>query len=143
MSITYWASCLGAIHLGASVVFADVDPDTLTLDPKSFEAHITPRTKAVVPVHVYGQPCDMDPIMAIARKHGIKVIEDVSHAQGGLYKGRKLGTIGDCGAMSLMTGKSFAIGEGGMFVTDDKELYRRVVRWGQYVGGGGVLIIVG
>ncbi len=131
-SITYWASCLGAIHLGASVVFADVDPDTLTLDPKSFEAHITPRTKAVVPVHVYGQPCDMDPIMAIARKHGIKVIEDVSHAQGGLYKGRKLGTIGDCGAMSLMTGKSFAIGEGGMFVTDDKELYRRVVRWGQY-----------
>jgi dTDP-4-amino-4,6-dideoxygalactose transaminase len=74
----------------------------------------------------------MDPIMAIARKHGIKVIEDVSHAQGGLYKGRKLGTIGDCGAMSLMTGKSFAIGEGGMFVTNDKELYRRVVRWGQY-----------
>ena len=131
-SITYWASCLGAIHLGASVVFADIDPKTLTLDPKSFEAHITPRTKAVVPVHVYGQPCDMDPIMAIARKHGIKVVEDVSHAQGGLYKGRKLGTIGDCGAMSLMTGKSFAIGEGGMFVTDDKELYRRVVRWGQY-----------
>ena len=131
-SITFWASCLGAIHLGASVVFADVDPDTLTLDPKSFEAHITPRTKAVVPVHVYGQPCDMDPIMAIARKNGIKVVEDVSHAQGGLYKGRKLGTIGDCGAMSLMTGKSFAIGEGGMFVTDDKELYRRVVRWGQY-----------
>ena len=131
-SITYWASCLGAIHLGASVVFADVKADDLTLDPASFEAHITPRTKAVVPVHVYGQPCDMDPIMAIAKKHGIKVVEDVSHAQGGLYKGRKLGTIGDCGAMSLMTGKSFAIGEGGMFVTDDKELYRRVVRWGQY-----------
>ncbi len=131
-SITYWASCLGAIHLGASVVFADINPDTLTLDPASFEAHITPRTKAVVPVHVYGQPCDMDPIMAIAKKHGIKVVEDVSHAQGGLYKGRKLGTIGDCGAMSLMTGKSFAIGEGGMFVTNDRELYRRVVRWGQY-----------
>ena len=131
-SITYWASCLGAIHLGATVVFADVEPDTLTLDPKSFEAHITPRTKAVVPVHVYGQPCDMDPIMAIARKHGIKVVEDVSHAQGGLYKGRKLGTIGDCGAMSLMSGKSFAIGEGGMLVTNDKEIYRRVVRWGQY-----------
>ena len=131
-SITYWASCLGAIHLGATVVFADVEPDTLTLDPKSFEAHITPRTKAVVPVHIYGQPCDMDPIMAIAKKHGIKVVEDVSHAQGGLYKGRKLGTIGDCGAMSLMSGKSFAIGEGGMLVTDNHELYRRVVRWGQY-----------
>ena len=68
----------------------------------------------------------------IAKKHGIKVVEDVSHAQGGLYKGRKLGTIGDCGAMSLMTGKSFAIGEGGMLVTNDRELYRRVVRWGQY-----------
>ena len=131
-SITYWASCLGAIHLGATVVFADVKPEDLTLDPKSFEAHITPRTKAVVPVHLYGSPCDMDEIMAIAKKHGIRVIEDVSHAQGGLYKGRKLGTIGDCGAMSLMTGKSFAIGEGGMFVTDDLELYRRVVRWGQY-----------
>jgi dTDP-4-amino-4,6-dideoxygalactose transaminase len=110
-SITYWASCLGAIHLGATVVFADVDPVTLTLDPKSFQEHITPRTKAVVPVHVYGQPCDMDPIMEIARKHGIKVVEDVSHAQGGLYKGRKLGTIGDCGAMSLMSVKSFSIGE--------------------------------
>ena len=131
-SITYWASCLGAIHLGATVVFADVKADDLTLDPKSFEAHITSRTKAVVPVHVYGAPCDMDPIMEIARKHGIKVVEDVSHAQGGLYKGRKLGTIGDCGAMSLMTGKSFAIGEGGMYVSNDRELYRRVVRWGQY-----------
>ena len=131
-SITYWASCLGAIHLGASVVFCDVSPVDLTADPKSIEAHITPRTKAIVVVHVYGSPCDMDPIMAIARKHGIKVIEDVSHAQGGLYKGRRLGTIGDCGCMSLMTGKSFAIGEGGMLVTDDWEIYRRVVRWGQY-----------
>ena len=99
-------------------MFADVKADDLTLDPASFEAHITPRTKAVVPVHLYGEPCDMDPIMAIAKKHGIKVVEDVSHAQGGLYKGRKLGTIGDCGAMSLMTGKSFAIGEGGMLVTN-------------------------
>lgn len=131
-SITFWASCLGAIHLGATVVFCDVKADDLTMDPASFEAHITPRTKAVVPVHVYGQPCDMDAIMDIARKHGIKVVEDVSHAQGGFYKGRRLGTIGDCGAMSLMTNKSFAIGEGGMFVTDDRELYRRVVRWGQY-----------
>lgn len=131
-SITYWASCMGAIHLGANVVFCDVKADDCTMDPASFEAHITPRTKAVVVVHAYAQPCDMDPIMSIARRHGIKVVEDVSHAQGGRYKGRKLGTIGDCGAMSLMTGKSFAIGEGGMFVTDDPELYRRVVRWGQY-----------
>ena len=131
-SITYWASCLGAIHLGATVVFCDVKADDLTVDPKSFEAHITPRTKAIVAVHTYAQPCDMDPIMAIARKYGIKVVEDVSHAQGGFYKGRKLGTIGDCGAMSLMTGKSFAIGEGGMLVTDDLEIYRRAIRWGSY-----------
>ena len=131
-SITYWASCLGAIHLGATVVFCDVKPEDLTADPASIEAHITPRTKAIVVVHLYGAPCDMDPIMAIAKKHGLKVIEDVSHAQGGSYKGRRLGTIGDCGAMSLMTGKSFAIGEGGMFVTNDEALYRRVVRWGQY-----------
>ena len=131
-SVTMWASCSGAVNIGATVVFCDVKADDLTIDPASFEAHITPRTKAVVVVHYMGQPCDMDPIMAIARKHGIKVVEDVSHAQGGLYKGRKLGTIGDCGAMSLMTGKSFAIGEGGMFVTNDRELYRRVVRWGQY-----------
>ena len=131
-SITYWASCISALHLGASVIFCDINGDDLTADPASIEAHITPRTKAIVVVHVYGQPCDMDPIMAIAKRHGLKVVEDVSHAQGGLYKGRKLGTIGDVGAMSLMTGKSFAIGEGGILVTDDREIYRRAVRWGQY-----------
>ena len=131
-SVTYWASCTGALALGASVIFCDINPETLQMDPASFEARITPRTKAVMVVHYMAHPAPMDEIMAIAKKHGIKVIEDVSHAQGGLYKGRKLGTIGDCGAMSLMTGKSFAIGEGGMLVTDDKELYRRVVRWGQY-----------
>ncbi len=132
-SITMWASCSGAVNLGATVVFCDVKADDLTIDPKSFEAHISPRTKAVVVVHYMGAPCDMDEIMRIARKHGIKVIEDVSHAQGGLYKGRKLGTIGDCGAMSLMSGKSFAIGEAGMFVTDDEQLYKRFVRWGMYI----------
>ena len=131
-SLTYWASCTGVVNLGGTVVFCDVKPDDITMDPASFEAHITPRTKAVIVVHYMAMPCDMDAIMPIARKHGIKVIEDVSHAQGGLYKGKKLGTFGDIGAMSLMTGKSFAIGEGGMLVTDSDEYYERAIRWGTY-----------
>ena len=132
-SITMWASCSGVVNIGGTVVFCDVKPDDLTIDPASFEAHITPRTKAVVVVHYMGAPCDMDAVMAIARKHGIKVVEDVSHAQGGLYKGRKLGMIGDVGAMSLMSGKSFAIGEAGIIVTDSKEIYERSIRWGMYI----------
>ena len=132
-SITMWASCSGVVNIGATVVFCDVKPDDLTIDPASFEAHITPRTKAVVVVHYMGAPCDMDPIMAIARKHNLKVVEDVSHAQGGLYKGRKLGSIGDVGAMSLMSGKSFAIGEAGMIVTDSAEIYEKSIRWGMYI----------
>lgn len=131
-SISYWAAALPALSLGASVVLADIDPQTLCLDPKDMEAKITDKTKAVVVVHNYAHPADMDEIMAIARKYGIKVIEDVSHAQGGYYKGRKLGTIGDVGAMSLMTGKSFAIGEGGMFVTNDREIYERAIALGHY-----------
>ena len=131
-SITYWASCTAALGLGATVVFCDICEKDLQLDPASFEAHITPRTKAVMVVHYMAHPADMDPIMKIARKHGIKVIEDVSHSQGGHYKGKMLGTFGDVAAMSLMSGKSFAIGEGGMLLTDDLEIYRRAVRFGHY-----------
>ncbi len=131
-SITYWASGLPAMSLGATIVFADIDPKTLCLDPKDFEKRITPRTKAVVVVHYCAYPAPMDEIMKIARKHNIKVIEDVSHAQGGHYKGKMLGTIGDVGAMSLMSGKSFAIGEGGMLVTDNREIYERAMLWGHY-----------
>lgn len=131
-SVTYWASCTGALSLGASVVFCDICEKDLQIDPASFEAHITPRTKAVIVVHYLSHPADMDAIMAIARKHGIKVIEDVSHAQGGHYKGRMLGTIGDVAGISLMSGKSFAIGEGGMMITNDPEIYRRAIRFGHY-----------
>ncbi|MFA6930327.1 MAG: DegT/DnrJ/EryC1/StrS family aminotransferase, partial [Lentisphaeria bacterium] len=112
--------------------FADIDAESVCLSPASFEAHITPRTKAVVVVHYAAYPADMDAIMAIARKHGIKVIEDVSHAQGGLYKGKMLGTFGDVAAFSLMSGKSFAIGEGGMLLTDEQEIYERAILWGHY-----------
>lgn len=131
-SITYWASAVQALSLGARVIFADVDPDTLCLDPESFAARITPRTKVVMVVHYLSHPADMDAIMSIARKHGIKVIEDVSHAQGGLYRDRMLGTFGDVAAFSLMTGKSFAIGEGGMLLCDDEEIFKRAVRFAHY-----------
>ncbi|WP_158289404.1 DegT/DnrJ/EryC1/StrS family aminotransferase [Paenibacillus flagellatus] len=131
-SVTYWASALPAYSLGASVVFAEIDPVTLCLDPNDIEHRITDKTKAIVVVHYLGHPADMDPIMAIAKKHNLKVIEDVSHAQGGYYKGRRVGTIGDVGAMSLMAGKSFAIGEGGIFVTNDEEIYERAIALGHY-----------
>ncbi len=131
-SMTYWASCLPAFSLGATIVFAETDPDTLCLDPNDLEQRITDRTKVIVPVHYAGYPCDMDPIMEIADARGIKVVEDVSHAHGGLYKGRLVGTIGHVGAMSIMSGKSLAVGEGGMLITDDEEIWRQAVVWGHY-----------
>lgn len=131
-SMTYWASATGAQQLGAAVNFADIDAQTLCIDPDDIEHRIGPRTKAIVVVHYAGYPCDMDRINAIARKHHIKVIEDVSHAQGSLYKGKQAGTLGDIGAMSMMGGKSFAIGEGGMLVTDNTMLYERCVAFGFY-----------
>ncbi|MBU0714869.1 MAG: DegT/DnrJ/EryC1/StrS family aminotransferase [Verrucomicrobia bacterium] len=131
-SLTYWASCLQAFSLGATVVFAEIEPHSLCLDPKDIEHRITPRTKAIVVVHYLGYPADMDPIMAIARKHKIKVIEDVSHAHGGLYKGRRVGTIGDVAGYSLMSGKSLAAGEAGILTTNDTEIYERAVAFGLY-----------
>ncbi len=131
-SITYWASCLPAFSLGATIVFAEIDPHTLCIDPKDIEHRITGRTKAIVVVHYLGHPADMDPIMAIARKHNVKVIEDVSHAHGGLYKGRKAGTIGDCAGYSLMAGKSLVAGEAGMLTTNDREIYERAIAFGHY-----------
>jgi len=131
-SVTYWASALPALSLGATINFADIDGQTLCIDPDDIEHRINENTRAIVVVHYCGHPCDMDRIMAVARKHNVRVIEDVSHAQGGLYKGRMLGTIGDIGAMSLMAGKSFAIGEAGIIVTNDRSLWERCVAFGFY-----------
>jgi len=136
-SMTYWASCTQALHLGAAVNFADIEPHSLCLDPNDIEKRIGPRTKAIIVVHYAGYPADMDRIMPIARKHGIKVIEDVSHAHGTLYKGRKVGTFGDIAAMSCMAGKSFAIGEGGLMVTNDQNLYEHCIAYGFYERTGG------
>jgi len=140
-SMTYWASALPAFSLGATVVFAEIDPNTLTLDPKDVEHRITQRTKAIIAVHYCGYPTDMDPIMKIAERHGVKVIEDVSHAHGGLYRGRLVGTIGHVGAMSLMSGKALACGEGGILITNDREIYERAVALGHYERTGGELTI--
>ena len=126
-SVTYWATILSAYTLGATPVFADIDPDTLCVDPRDIERCISDRTKAIMVVHYLSHPADMDAIMAIAAKHNIKVIEDHSHAQGGFYKGRRIGTIGHVSATSMMTGKSFAVGEGGILTTDDQTIYERAL----------------
>ena len=131
-SKTYWASVTGAMNLGATVVFADIDPNTLCLSATDIERVVGPRSKAVMVVHYLGHPADMDAIMAVAAKHKLIVIEDFSHAQGGFYKGRRIGSIGHIGATSLMAGKSFAVGEMGMLVTDDKALYDRAVAYCHY-----------
>ncbi len=131
-TLTYWASALQAFSLGATVVFADIDPQTLCIDPNDIENHISPRTKAIMAVHYCGHPCEMDAILEIARKYELKLIEDVSHAHGALYKGRMCGTFGEVAGMSLMSGKSFATGEAGILITDDRKIYERAVAFGHY-----------
>ncbi|MBN2312979.1 MAG: DegT/DnrJ/EryC1/StrS family aminotransferase, partial [Sedimentisphaerales bacterium] len=132
-SITYWASVAQAYTLGATPIFADVDPETICIDPTDIEHRITPRTKAIVVVHYAGMPADMNPIMEIAGKHHLKVLEDASHAHGALYKGKEVGTFGEASAFSLMTGKSLAIGEAGILFTDDREVYERAILFGHYI----------
>ena len=117
MSWTTSATCI--IHHMAIPIFVDVDWDSMQLDPARIEAAITDRTRAILVVHYWGVPCDMDAIMAIAKKHNLKVIEDACQAHGTLYKGRKVGTIGDCAAFSFNQNKNLCGGEGGVFVTDD------------------------
>ncbi len=131
-SMTYWASAAPVLTLGAAVNFADILPDTLCIDPDDIEHRIGPRTKVIIVVHYAGCPCDMDRIMPIAKKHGLKVIEDASHAQGSLYHGRPCGTLADAAVMSLMTAKSFAIGEAGMLFTDNREIFEHAISYGFY-----------
>jgi len=131
-SITYWASCLPVYSLGGTVVFADIDPESLCVDPGDIERRITGRTKAIVVVHLLGMPADMDPIIDVAHRHDLKIIEDVSHAHGALYKGRLVGTMGDVACFSIMSGKSLAAGEGGMLMTNDRRVYERAILFGHY-----------
>ncbi|MGO7804515.1 DegT/DnrJ/EryC1/StrS family aminotransferase [Rhizobium ruizarguesonis] len=132
---TFVATVSAICYAGARPVFVDVEPVTLTMDPSQLEAKITPRTKAIVPVHLYGQMADMDAIKAIADHHGIAVIEDACQAHGAQYKGARAGSIGTSGCFSFYPGKNLgACGEGGMVVTnsDDQAKTMRMLRdWGQ------------
>lgn len=125
-SLTFAASCNCIRYVGATPVFADiVGPDHVNIDPANIERKITPRTKAIVVVHMAGYPCKMDEIMAIAKKHNLKVIEDACHGPLSEYKGKKLGTIGDCAAFSFFSNKNISTGEGGMFITNNKEMAQK------------------
>ncbi|MBQ9085129.1 MAG: aminotransferase class I/II-fold pyridoxal phosphate-dependent enzyme [Clostridia bacterium] len=128
---TYWASITQAMQFGATPVFCNID-ENLSIDPDDIERCITENTKAIMVVHYFAYPADMDRIMEIARKHNLYVIEDVSHAQGGMYKGKRLGSFGDVAAMSLMSQKSFAAGELGVLVTDQRRLYERAMAYAHY-----------
>jgi dTDP-4-amino-4,6-dideoxygalactose transaminase len=132
---TFVATTAAIVYTGATPVFVDVTPDSLTMDPAQVEAAITPRTRAILPVHLYGQPADLDPLLAIARRHGLRLIEDACQAHGSEYKRRKVGPIGDSGCFSFYPGKNLgAYGEGGLAVTNDAEQARkmRMLRdWGQ------------
>ena len=131
-AMTYWASAFQAFSLGAKIKYADIDPVTLCIDPQKIEDEITPNTKAIVAVHLYGHPCDMKAIMRIARKHGIYVIEDFSHAHGALCDGVMCGSIGDIGVASCMREKAFPLVEGGVICTNNESLYERCCAFGHY-----------
>jgi len=131
---TFVASVAAIYYSRATPVFVDIDPRTFTMDPAKIEAAITPKTRAILPVHLYGQCADMDPILAIARKHNLIVIEDACQAHGAEYKGRRAGSMGDMGAFSFYPGKNLgAYGEGGLVSTSNPEFNRtiRMLRdWG-------------
>lgn len=135
VSMTFVATTAAILYSGARPVFVDVDPVTWTMNPSAIEAAITTRTKAIMPVHLHGLMADMDPIMSIARRHGLVVIEDAAQAHGAEYKGHRAGSIGDLGCFSFYPGKNLgAFGEGGAVVTDRPDLARRVSLlrdWGQ------------
>ncbi|MEH6696653.1 MAG: DegT/DnrJ/EryC1/StrS family aminotransferase [Hyphomonas sp.] len=124
---TFVASAAAIYYTGATIKLCDIDPVTYTMDPIALEAAITPRTKAIIPVHLYGQMADMDPIMALAKKHGLIVLEDAAQAHGAEYKGQRAGSIGDLAGFSFYPGKNLgAAGEGGMVVTGNPEYNRKV-----------------
>jgi L-glutamine:2-deoxy-scyllo-inosose/3-amino-2,3-dideoxy-scyllo-inosose aminotransferase len=122
--LTWVATAQAAMDIGANVVLVDIDPETLCIDPKAIEAAITPKTKAIVPVHLYGCMCDMDAIMDIAKRHNLKVVEDVAHQHGGQWRGKSAGAIGDAGSYSFQMSKVLPSGEGGAITCNDDEVYR-------------------
>lgn len=124
--ITFAASANCALYCGATPVFADIEEDTYNIDPLEIEKKITDKTKAIIAVHFTGQPCKMDEIHAIARKHNLLVIEDAAHALGADYKGKRIGSISDMTTFSFHPVKHITTGEGGMITTNDENLYERL-----------------
>ena len=124
---SFIASALAISHAGATPVLVDVDPDTYTIDVGAIEKAITPRTKAIIPVHLYGHPADMDPILHLAQRHGLIVIEDACQAHGARYKGKRAGSLGHAAAFSFYPGKNLGgYGDGGMVVTSDQAVAKRL-----------------
>lgn len=123
---TYIATAMAVVSVGAIPVIAEVD-ETLTIDPEDVEKKITPATKAIVPVHILGFPCNMDAICSIAKKHHLKIVEDACQADGARYHGKRLGSIGDAGALSFNVYKLISTGEGGALLTNDEALYQRAL----------------
>lgn len=131
---TFVATVAAIVYIGARPVFVDIEPRSFTIDANLIEQAITPRTKAILPVHLYGQPADMDPILEIGRRHGLTVIEDAAQAHGAEYKGQRVGSLGDLGCFSFYPGKNLgAYGEGGA-VTTNSATYAQTIRmlrdWG-------------
>jgi len=126
--LTWMATAMAAHYVGAKIVFADIDPNTYCMDPASFEARITPKTKAVIPVHLYGSMADVEKICAIAEKHNIAVIEDCAHMHGGKWNGKGVGSWGKVGSFSFQQSKTLSSGEGGICITNDDELAMRMYR---------------
>lgn len=120
-TMTFGATANAVIHAGARPVFADCERDTMNVDPEDIRRKITPRTRAIVPVHFAGRPCGMDAIMAIAKEHDLRVVEDCAHAVEAEYHGRKAGTFGDLGCFSFYVTKNIITGEGGMVITENEE----------------------
>ncbi len=125
-ALTFVATAAAVRHAGATPVFVDCEPDIGTMDPRAVAAAITSKTKAIVPVHLFGHPADMDPIAAIAAKHGLIVVEDAAEAHGAAYKGRVAGSLGLAGCFSFYGNKIMTTGEGGMITSDDEYFVKRV-----------------
>ena len=132
-SNTYIATALAVTYVGATPVFVEPDIRTFNINPERIEAAVNDRTKAIIPVHLYGQACDMDPIMDVAKKHSLYVVEDCAQAHGAVYRGKKVGTFGDAAGFSFYPGKNLgALGDAGAVVTNNKELADKIRALGNY-----------
>lgn len=131
-SATWWASVMPVLHCGAVPIFAETEEQCIGLDPGDVEKKITPRTKAIVVVHLFGMPSKMNELIAVAKKHNLKILEDASHAHGATYHGKPVGTLTDAAVFSMQANKLVPSAEGGMFLTNNAELWEKVIRWGHF-----------